>query len=639
MSIARIAWDPRVRRRLAAACAAALIVGAAPTFLRPFVNDDATYVLIAQKLNAGGLLYRDAVDNKPPLIYATFAAVLRLCGPSSVAAIKVLTIAVELGCATLLFLIGARLFGRRVGAWAALFFSLATVTGVAEDFAAPNTETYMNLFVLGALWFLAREPERPTRRSLVAAGLLLGVAALYRPQGAAPLLGALLYFLRQRRDRPTLPAAALWMAAGLALPLLGALGYLAARGTLGELWLWAVRSNWSYVRVGAEGVGWRALRRIGLVILSQAPLLAAGIPAAAAWPRTPEPERTRCELVWTQLIAALVAYQLGSRFYGHYFLQLLPFLSLLAAWAYATLPHRRWPALRLLPGLLVLWMIGFAVANTVRLSTSGEADGFPETVAFARAHTVPGDELFLWSASARIAYDRDRRFATRFPFNASLTGSMFGTDHVLPGATRETNRALESPEAWRRLREDLGALPPALIVDGRRPGFELRRYPLLDDYVGRLYEPPVRLGTFDVYRRRERPPQVDRPHQRSADARAPSAPARALTSLWKAPPQRTPFRRLSSDRSPAGSVSSRQLSGAREAPRTGAEREATAPRAAGGRREPAAQVAVASRAVAAATSAAVATSDRAAAAAATSDPAAAPRAPAGVRARPAAAGE
>jgi hypothetical protein len=290
--------------------------------------------------------------------------------------------------------------------------------------------------------------------------------------------------------------------------LLGALAYLAARGTLGDLWVWAVRGNWSYVRAGADAVGWRALRRIALVIFSQAPLLAAAVSAAVAWPRTPEPDRTRCELVWTQLIAALFAYQLGSRFYGHYFLQVLPFLSLLGAWRYATLPHRRWPVLRLLPGLLVVWMLGFAATNAARLSRSAEADGLWETVAFARTHTVPGDELFLWSASARIAYESDRRFATRFPFNTYLTGSIFGTSHAFAGATRETNRALESAEGWRRLRADLRVAPPALIVDGRRPGFELRRYPLLDDYVGRLYEPPVRLGTFDVYRLRAVPRSI-----------------------------------------------------------------------------------------------------------------------------------
>src|SRR3954465_3449321 len=42
----------------------ALIVTLAswPIFLRTFVNDDATYALIAHKLNAGYVLYRDAVD-------------------------------------------------------------------------------------------------------------------------------------------------------------------------------------------------------------------------------------------------------------------------------------------------------------------------------------------------------------------------------------------------------------------------------------------------------------------------------------------------------------------------------------------------------------------------------------------------
>ena len=501
MSNVPVTWITSSRRRLLAVSALVLTLGTAPTFLRTFVNDDATYVPVAQKLNAGGLLYRDAVDNKPPLLYATFAATFRLLGTSSVAVIKLLTIAVQLGCAGLLFLIGRRLFERRVGALAALFFSLAVVTGVAEDFAAPNTEAYMNLFVLGAVLVLSRNLERPTRAQLLATGALLAVATLYRLQGAAAFLGAILFFMRRRRDRVAVPMAAAWMGLGFAVPLLSAIGYLAARGTLTDFWIWAVRDNFPYVRLGAAHFGWRALRRIALVVLCQLPLLVAVIHAGAAWPRLGEAERIRSDLLWMQLFAALVAYQMGSRFYGHYFLQVLPFLALLAAWAYANLPHERWPWLRLTPHLLAVWLLGFTVSNGVRLSATSEGDGFRDAVAFVKSHSGPYDQLFLWSASSQLTFDSGRIFATRFPFNNYLTGSIFGTDHALPSATRETNRALESADGWRMLRRDLGASPPAIIIDGGRKGFELWRYPFLHDFVQRLYSPAVRFGTLEVFRR------------------------------------------------------------------------------------------------------------------------------------------
>jgi hypothetical protein len=494
-----IDWITSSRRRLLAACALALAVGTAPTFLRTFINDDFTYVLIAQKLNAGGVMYRDAVDNKPPLIYATVAAALRFAGPWSVGAFKLLTAVVHLACAGLLFVIGRRLFGSHVGARAALFFALAVVTGIAEDFPAPNTEAYMNLFVLGALALLARDPEQPSRPALVAAGLLVGVATLYRVQGAAALFGALIFLIRRRGGPAVRLAAPAWMALGFALPIATTLGYLAARGTLDDFWTWAIRGNISYVHLGATAFGWRPMLRIALVVASQLPLLAVAVPAGVAWIRICEPGRTRAELIWVHLLTALFAYQMGSRFYGHYFLQVVPYLALVAAWGHANLPRGRVRALT--PHLLVLWLVTFAAINATRLSTMRDEEGSADAAAYVSAVTGPDDELLLWSAGGEIAFDAHRRYASRFPFNSYLTGRIFGTAHARPGASRETNRALESAVGWQMLARDLAAAPPAIIIDGAVPGFELTRYPLLRDLVEHAYGAPHRFGALAVYRR------------------------------------------------------------------------------------------------------------------------------------------
>jgi 4-amino-4-deoxy-L-arabinose transferase-like glycosyltransferase len=420
-----------------------------------------------------------------------------------VVGVKVLTIAVNLGCAGLIFFIGGNLFGRRVGAWAALFFSCAAVTGIVEDFAAPNTEIYANLFVLGSLAVLIRNLDRPSRRALVACGFLGGVAVLYRLQGGAALLGTIAFLARRHRVRLPLLRATGWIGIGFALPVAAAIATLAARGTLGDFWLWAVRDNLSYVRLGAAHFGWRPLARIALVGLSQLPLVAAAVATGAAWLRTREPERARLELIWLHLLAALLAYQMGTRFYGHYFLPVVPALSLIAAWGYVNLPRARLPWLRFLPylpHLLVLWLCAFALTNTIRMSTSQEDRQVADAVGFIKAASRSGDEIFLWGAPGTIAFESDRVFATRFPFNNYLTGRIFGTDHSLPGATRAGNRALESAEGWRLLADDLATSRPAFIVDGRIPDFELGRYPLLRDYLLRFYDPAVRFGSLAVYR-------------------------------------------------------------------------------------------------------------------------------------------
>jgi len=493
---------PRSGWRLAVACASLLAIGSAPIFLRTFVNDDSTYALVARKLAAGGLLYRDAVDNKPPLIYLTFGAAYALFGNASLAVVKLLAVAVDLACAGLLLLIGRRLFSPRVGALAALFFSAAAVTGLAEDFAAPNTECFMNLFVLAALALLSRDPEHPRRRALVAAGVLIGVASLYRLQGAVALLAWIgFFFLRRRALQPRFLGVAAWMTGGFLLPLACAAGVFCAQGAWSDLWLWAVRNNFSYVDIGAAHFGWRPLARIALAAISQLPWLAAAIAGGAYWLRTREPERGRTLLIWVHLLAALFAYQTGTRFYGHYALQVVPFVSLMAAWGVANLPRPRLPWLRFVPYATVVWLIGFSVANTLRLAPPWDHQGALDVAAAVKADGARAGDVLLWSAPPDVAWESGRGFATRFPFNNYLTGRIFGTPHNLPSATRDENRAFESAAGWRLFAEDLAASRPAFVVDGRLPGFEARSYPLLEEYLRRYYAAPVRVGRYDVYRR------------------------------------------------------------------------------------------------------------------------------------------
>ncbi len=482
----------------------ALVIGTAPVFLRTFINDDATYTIVAQKLNAGALLYRDAVDNKPPLIYVTFAAIFRLCGTACPAAVKVATLFVQLTSAALVALIGRRLFGARVGAAAALLFSLAAVSGPAEDFAAPNTEIYANLFALAAVAVLCRAPDHPAGRRLWAGGALVGLACLYRLQAGAALLGLLLHLVSRDADGTSARdrfGAAARVALGAGLVLSAAITFFWAAGTLGDLWLWAVRNNLAYVRVGESRAGWRALGRIALVIACQFPLLLAGTRVALVWRRVREPHRARLRLLFFQLLAALFAYRTGNRFHGHYFVQALPWLALIGGWGMIHLAPAARGRLRLVPAAMAVVLLVFTAINAGRLSAPREDDGLDSAAAAIRAATGPDDELLLWSAPAEVAMESGRRFATRFPFNNYLTGRIFGTDYALPGTSRLAVRALESPEAWALLMGDLTASPPAVIVDGASPGFEIAAYPRLASLLRVAYAPARRVGAFAIYRR------------------------------------------------------------------------------------------------------------------------------------------
>lgn len=481
--------------------AAALAIGTAPAFLCTFVNDDATYALVAQKLNSGALLYRQAVDNKPPLIYATFAAMLGIFGPGALVAMKVATVIAQLVCALLVRALGHRLCGARAGTLAAVLFSLASVSGLTKDVAAPNTEIFANPFILGALVLLARDVERPSRRALTGAGLLLGMATLYRLPAAVALVGV--WFFLSAGSLPRLPRlyAALRLTAGFLVPLVVAAGYFGARGTARDLWLWAVRGNLSYVGVGEAQLGLLALVRVALMVAGQFPLLFVATRVGLLWRATREPHRTPLRFLFLQLLTALFAYRTGSRFYGHYFQQVVPFLALIGAWGLLNLPPRDQRWLRFVPAVMIAVLAVFLGVNVVRARNQPTDRGLAEIIATVRAESGPNDEVLLWSAPPEIALQGGRPFATPFPFNNYLTGRVFGTRYVLPNTTRASTRPFENREAWRLFQATLAAAPPAFIVDGDSAQFAIGTYPELAPFLSAHYRPARTVGGLTVYSR------------------------------------------------------------------------------------------------------------------------------------------
>src|SRR3990167_3724477 len=54
-----------------------------PSLFEPFwYGDEGIFAAVGRNLNHGGVLYQTAWDNKPPMIYLTYAAIFKLFGVS-----------------------------------------------------------------------------------------------------------------------------------------------------------------------------------------------------------------------------------------------------------------------------------------------------------------------------------------------------------------------------------------------------------------------------------------------------------------------------------------------------------------------------------------------------------------------------
>jgi hypothetical protein len=296
----------------------------------PFCIDESYYAAGAVELNSGGAFYRDVVDHKSPGIYFIYALIYRVAGAYNQTAVHLVLILVAALTAYCVGLCAQEFFGARAGRFAGPLYAAVSVIGPANDFQAANTELFMNLPVVAALWLGARlwVRQRAPRIEVAAMGLLLGAAILVRPQAAlafAPV-GIALW----RRRAGWLGFVTVAMAAALPALLLAVSVYRtdAIADLRTSLAYASYYTNCLPFEVKLANGSLKTLFfvaiNVGLVI-PVVMLLAQGRKSDPVWR-----QGAGC-LLTSWLLASFVAVAAGGRFYPHYFIQVLPPLVVMAA--------------------------------------------------------------------------------------------------------------------------------------------------------------------------------------------------------------------------------------------------------------------------------------------------------------------
>jgi hypothetical protein len=476
---------------------------------------------------AGSLFYVGAVDHKPPGIALTYAFVFWLTGQYRLLFVRILLLAVVAATSVLIGETARLLYGSPRARIAGVLYALASATGVPGDMLAANTELFLNLPLAAAGLLVVRALADDSNRlwpaatvtALAGAGALTGIAALFKYQAAAAVVGWALAVSAAgggiRRIAPRLAA----LVAGIAPIALGLCAFYLLRAAWPAFWFWGWQYNFVYMSlVSPSAATWRALYYTTVVGLFWLPL---GI--CIAEPRAPRPVFA---LAW--LIAMIPAVAAGNRFFPHYYLMLLPPLCLLAAPGVLALAEGR-PRRRGFVAAFAALAVGVTTGlswscptcdgqGTIRALavgvTTGRSDVKPApqhnqrsylaVAAYVRAHTTPDDRIFVWGNSPEIYFYADRIMGTRFAFCNYLTGKIWGT---AAGDTEilDTDR-FAVPRAWDELVSDLGRAPPELIVDaaaGKLDGFALNgasRYPHLWEIIQQAYRPEAMIDGVPLYR-------------------------------------------------------------------------------------------------------------------------------------------
>ncbi len=441
----------------------------APSFRRPFWSPDEGYLgTEAVALRHGGRLYTDVVDRKPPLVPWLYEACFGLTGPGTLWLVRLCAVAAL--ALTALFV--ARLAAREWGPWAGLPAGVLTLAASAAlpapDAMAATFEVFMLPATAAAVYF-------GSRRRFLAAGLALAAATLTKQVGLAPLLPVALQVLAgPRRDRLRHGAA---LAAGVFLPVAGCALLLGVRPFV--FWNFLASSSYAASPPGTAAMCGHAgsiLLRLAVPFAGFAFLLPRRLPRRmprplGRWrgvtelrPRT----RTFDRVLWLWLIASAAGVTAGFRFYGHYFLQLLPPLALLALRAADSARTRalsRRPAGprtrdRALAAACLCAVAAAALFDAGALRAEPPQMGKSLALASALdARSRPGQRVFLWSMHPEVYWLAGRPAAGRYLTAGLLTNFSGGAD------VRRVGARYAVPGAWAGLRRELAAAPPCLVVD------------------------------------------------------------------------------------------------------------------------------------------------------------------------------
>lgn len=308
-------------------------------------HDESTYIVIGKALLDGQTYFVDAADTKPVGIFLVYAFFEWLTG-NSIFLIRLLT-AVWVGLTGFsLFLLSVRVYGREAGArigWAAGIMYLF-LTSIWTFFGlSPNTELFFNLFNILAVWIAYKQPAA-WRYAL--AGILLGVGFVikYVTLFDAAALGFFMIWTAWRDKQPFLPLflRLTVLGAAMALPFLTVIGYYYAIGELDTLWHYTFKVTGSYP---VDKVWWKTAKFLIDLPLRFFPLTIMAVYSFRE-PVQEEKDFHRFLVLWILLDMVVIA--LPGKFFFHYFIQVMPAFSLLAASFFHPAKQqgrwlRRWP--------------------------------------------------------------------------------------------------------------------------------------------------------------------------------------------------------------------------------------------------------------------------------------------------------
>jgi 4-amino-4-deoxy-L-arabinose transferase-like glycosyltransferase len=490
--------------------------------------DEGCYAGIAAVLMDGGLPYVNAVENKPPAIFYIYQLTFFLFGKYNMTAVHMITFVCTLCTAVVLSILANKLGGKKSALFALLFYLTFTAALYSKMIAA-NTEIFMALPYSLAVLLLWHAMNKEKGWLYFTAGFVSGLSPLIKQVGGveiiavfACLLIAIPFLFEKKQIIPSF-AACIKFGFGFVTPIIVVALLFYKKGILQDWIFWNITYPKRYISYGASSQSFlsQAVAEFIPFVLATVILWALSflwIKRAVADLRL---QKNRFESLFSiflalWFVASTGATFLGNRMFGHYFIQIIPPLCLMASLYAGKLLNessvrrrKLWTttivALIIAPGIVFTAM---AVSFEAVTDTWGKiSPDFRPAAQYIKMNTRAEDKIFVWGWFTPLYVYSERTPATRFVNTHMHTGYIKGND---PNEKDRADLAWQIiPEAWPMLEKDLKSNPPELIIDSS-PGnyhdfgrYPIKNYPLLREFIETNCVFEKSIAGVDIYRCRQ----------------------------------------------------------------------------------------------------------------------------------------
>lgn len=495
--------------RLAVLLLVITIIVRLPSIFVDFYNPDETYyATIGQRLLEGGMLYSTIVDHKPPIIYYLYS-IFALIGGQNAIIVAHLAMILFISSTAVTIASIVRNLGKNieVALLASTLYAIGSALGKPNDVAAANSELIFNLPISLSILFVIKSLCAEDKRKYLYAcisGLAAAIAILIKQHTAVVPVMTLIYFLFAYRKRAANVASIFSYLASTLFPILvlALLFYHFER--LHDAWYWTVTVNSLYVQGHEQGLHMlmRGIKQTAYMLFLEESVMWLPVIFWLALRKTMgKLFENNGGLIYLWLLFSAIAVFPGGRFFGHYYLQMLPAICILGAAASFKLlekyaHHKKilkiaWFILIFTP-LIYSWVWALPIKS---FRSKLEIEEFSKVIDYLKNNTQPNEKIEVWGKFNGIPYLAGRKNGARFLSKHFLAGNFRGKELVKMPDTH-----------WAMYMDDLEKNRPEWFVDisnTNMPNAPIEAFSNLSSYVIENYILKTNIDGYRIYYRKK----------------------------------------------------------------------------------------------------------------------------------------